>query len=308
MLAIAIINYNKYDKTVECVESVLKTVKSEYRIYLLDNASQNESFDELAKLYSENGKIELIKSEENLGYARGNNLLLERAEADGCDYVLISNNDIIFNENAVDLLLEKLKKSGCFITSPKIMGTDGRQQASVKAVRPSYREYILFSNYVLGNLVSKKKMREYMKKMTPKSESGVYWASGACFMADMKQFKEIGYFDPYTFLYFEEYIISEKALKKGLKLLYCPGASVIHFHGASTGGSANLFTRLENFRSESYMFSNYYIISNSRLRRIRRIRCLEVLFTFTKQKKIKDALKFVKESKRILNTTPKEEV
>lgn len=308
MLGIAIINYNKYDKTVECVKSVFKTVKSEYKIYLLDNASQNNSYDELKAHFGNDSRVMLIKSEENLGYARGNNLCIEKAKADGCDSILISNNDIIFNENTVDTLLFKLRENGCLITAPKILGTDNKQQISVKAVRPSYKEYLMFSNYIIGNFIPKKKVRNHLKKTALKDEGYVYWTSGACFMADMAQFEKIGFFDPYTFLYFEEFIISEKAEKNGMKLLYVPEASVIHFHGASTGGSANLFTRLENFKSESYMFSNYYVISPVRLKIIRLIRCLEVLYTFTKEKKIRDAFTFIKESRKIMKSTPRKEI
>lgn len=307
MLGIAIINYNTFEKTVDCINSIFETVKSDYKIYLLDNASPNNSYKELEKAYLGNENVELIKSEENLGYARGNNLLIERAQSDGCDCVLISNNDIVFKDNSVDLLYSQIKKRRSLIVAPKILGTDGKQQLSVKAVKPSFKEYILFSNYVIGNLVSKKRTKKYAEKMFARTASGVYWASGACFMADLKQFKEIGYFDPYTFLYFEEYIISEKAKKRSMEIYYYPDAAVMHHHGASTGGSVNLVTRLANFKSESYMFSNYWIISKPKLRFIRLIRCFEVFYSFSKNKQFKDITVFFKQSRKILKETPRKE-
>ena len=307
MLAIAIINYNTFEKTVECVNSIFKTAKCEYKIYLLDNASKNDSFERLSELFGHDGRIELIKSEENLGYGKGNNLCIEKAKSDGCDYILISNNDIIFKEGCIDLLLDEIKKSGAFITSPKVLGLDGKQQVSIKAVKPSFKEYLLFSNYILGHFVSKKKTREYFKKTAKNVKGEVYWASGACFMADMNQFEKIGFFDPYTFLYFEEYIISEKADLAGLKRIYVPDAEVIHYHAASVDSSSKLFTRLENFKSECYMFSNYWVIPKKKLKTIRCIRCLEVLYTFTKNKRLNEAFAFIKESRRILKSTPRKE-
>ena len=305
MLGIAIINYNTFEKTIECVESVIRTVKSEYRIYLLDNASQNESFEKLAEQYRNNPVVELIKSDENTGYARGNNICIEKAKADGCEYILISNNDIIFKENAVDILLNEIKQSGAFIVSPAVYGTDGIRQASVKAVKPSFKEYIQFSNYIVGKLMPRKKHLAYLKKMTPKNKAEVYWTAGSCFLADIKQFESIGLFDPYTFLFFEEYIISEKALNNNLKIIYVPEAGVIHCHGASMGGAVNLFTRLASFRSECYMFCNYWIISPSQLKLVRTLRCLEVMWSFFKAKKPKEAFEYIKQTKKVLKETPR---
>lgn len=303
MLGIVIINYNKYEKTIDCVNSIFETVKTEYKIYLLDNASQNDSFEQLSKHYNSNDKIVLIKSSKNLGYARGNNLGIEYAKRDGCDYILISNNDLIYQENAIDTLYSRITASEYFIVEPFLKNIDGSTQTAVMKSRPSFKEYMQFSTY-LHNFVSKKEKRKYYSSLQPKEFGEVYWASGACFIADLKQFEEIGFFDPYTFLYFEEYIISEKAKAKGLKIGFEPNAKVVHYHGASTGGNANLVTRVANFKSEAYMFTNYWKITKQQLKLVRLIRCLEVLYTFTKEHKIKDAFKFIKQSKIILRETP----
>ncbi|MGN0528801.1 MAG: glycosyltransferase family 2 protein [Eubacterium sp.] len=299
MLGIIIINFNKYEKTVDCIKSIFDTVKSDYKIYLLDNCSANNSFEILNNLYKDDPRVEMIESKENLGYARGNNLCLEKAEKDGCEYVLISNNDIVYKENAVEILLDVIKSGEYLLVGPRSYSPDGRIQSSVKKNKPTFSEYMKFSTY-LSNLVPKNQAKVFYKNLQPKEFSQVYWVCGSSFIADMKKFKEIGYFDPYTFLYFEEYIISEKAVKSGMKIAFEPKAQVIHFHGASTGGAANLFTRTENFKSECYMFAKYQKLPYNKLKNLRSIRCLEVLFSFTKEGKIKDAMTFIKQSKKIL--------
>lgn len=299
MLGIVIINYNKYEKTIECIDSVFETAKCDYKIYLLDNASANESYDTLSEKYGSNDKIVLIKSDKNLGYAKGNNLCLEYAKKDNCDYVLISNNDIIFQNGSIDTLLKDIQTGEHLLVEPFIRNKDGSVQVCVKKERPTFKQYMQFSTY-LQNLVSDRKKDAYYKNLQPNKKSDVYWASGACFIADMKKFESIGFFDPHTFLYFEEYIISEKAIKDGLSIGFDPAAQVIHYHGASSGGSANLVTRLANFESEIYFFTNYRKITDRQIKMIRNIRCLEVLFTFTKQKKMKQAIEFIKQSKKIL--------
>lgn len=297
MLGIAIINYNEYEKTIDCIHSIFETAHGmDYKIYLLDNRSPNGSFDILRREYGENPIVDCFQSEKNLGYARGNNLCIEKALADGCNYILISNNDIIFEEGAIHLLYDDIKSRDCLLIGPALKTPAGGFQVSVKPAAPSFKQYV-FSETYFSNFDWKKK---YENRFFSREFSYVYWVSGAVFIADMNLFKEIGFFDPETFLYFEEYIISEKAKKAGLKLGFEPAASVIHYHGASTGGSANYFTRLENLKSELYFFKNYRGAPKSRLKTIRFIRCLEVLFTFTKEHKVKDALKFIKNSKNAL--------
>ncbi len=296
MLGIAIINYNQYEKTIDCVNSVFETARGiDYKIYLLDNCSPNGSFDILRREYGENPIVDCFQSEKNLGYARGNNLCIEKALADGCDYILISNNDIVFEKGAINLLLRDIKSRDCLLIGPALKTPAGKYQISVKPFAPSFKEYV-FSETYFSNFDRKKK---YKSRFFPHEFSYVYWVSGAVFMADIKLFEKIGFFDPATFLYFEEYIISEKAKRAGLKLGFEPTASVIHYHGASTGGNANYFTRLENLKSELYFFKNYLGAPKSRLKTIRFIRCLEVLFTFTKERKVKDAFKFIKNSKKL---------
>ena len=119
MLGIIIINFNKYEKTVDCIKSIFDTVKSDYKIYLLDNCSANNSFEILNNLYKDDPRVEMIESKENLGYARGNNLCLEKAEKDGCEYVLISNNDIVYKENAVEILLDVIKSGEYLLVGPR---------------------------------------------------------------------------------------------------------------------------------------------------------------------------------------------
>lgn len=299
MLGIAIINYNKYEKTIDCVNSILETAKTEYKIYILDNGSNNESFTVLKNKYSQNDKILLVKSEKNLGYAVGNNLLIEYIKKDCCENVLISNNDILFENGTIDLLVDKINNSEYLLIEPFIKNIDGSTQICVKKSKPTFKEYMLYSTY-LHNFVSKSKKYDFFKHQQPKTSQEVYWASGACFIANMKKFENIGFFDKNTFLYFEEYIISEKAVKNNYKIAFEPEATVIHYHGASSGGVANLFTRLANLQSEMYFFTHYWILKKYQLNFLRHIRCLEVLFTFGKCKKLKDAFSYVAKSKTIL--------
>ncbi len=299
MLGILIINYNQWQKTVDCINSVFKTVKSPYKIYLLDNASANDSAQELERIYKNNKRVVFIKNKQNTGYANGNNLLINLAEKDGCNKILISNNDIIFDNNAIDKLYNDICENDCLAIAPRLKYPNGTIQQNIKKEAPNFKKYILSETY-FHNFDKK---RKYQNNYVAKKFEYVYWISGAVFIADTSKFKSIGYFDKNTFLYFEEYILAEKAAKSNLKIATDPLATAYHFHGASTGGNANLFTRTENLKSELYFFKNYKNFSKSKLNLLKNIRCLEVLFTFTKEHQFKNALMFIKSSKKILRNT-----
>lgn len=134
MLGIAIINYNQPQKTIDCVNSIFKTVKSDYKIYLLDNNSTDNSYEILYSEYKNQSRVDFFKSNINTGYANGNNLCIEKAKKDGCEYILISNNDIIFDENTVDTLLERIKTTDCLAIAPALKSPNGAHQQNIKKV------------------------------------------------------------------------------------------------------------------------------------------------------------------------------
>jgi len=300
MLGIIIINYNQSEKTIKCIESIANTSKQNYKIYLLDNHSLDESKEVLKQRYEEDTKVELIFAEKNLGYARGNNLCLRKAQIDKCEYVLISNNDIIYKENAIDILYQTLReKQDYFIVAPKVLKPDNTIQKSVKKIQPSFWQYMKYETYA-SNI-----FKTNPSAVITNEKQEVYWVSGCCFMAKMDKFQEINFFDEYTFLYYEEYILSQKAKQKGFKILYHPESEILHYHGASTNGGRSINARIENFRSEIYFWKKYRKLNRIGLSILFWMRNLEVLWTSMKQKNKEDRKKYYQETKKIFKQTRK---
>ena len=103
MLGIVIVNYNDWDNLRNCIASV--SVDIPYKIYVVDNDSK---FDSYVYELNQMQNVVLINSPTNLGYSRANNLGLEKALNDGCDYFLISNTDIIYNSFSISTLISFL--------------------------------------------------------------------------------------------------------------------------------------------------------------------------------------------------------
>ncbi|MFH1753517.1 MAG: glycosyltransferase family 2 protein [Candidatus Omnitrophota bacterium] len=82
--------WNQAECTRRCVESVKKNTRYPYRLILIDNGSESETGDYLARLASDSANILLIKNRENLGFIKATNQGLEASDA---PYACLMNND-----------------------------------------------------------------------------------------------------------------------------------------------------------------------------------------------------------------------
>lgn len=94
MTAIIILNWNGADDTLACLESLAKA-KGEFRVYVVDNGSHDDSILRIRSWIDEHDKIDvrLLPLEKNYGFARGNNMGIAVASEDAPDSYLLLNND-----------------------------------------------------------------------------------------------------------------------------------------------------------------------------------------------------------------------
>ena len=105
MTAIVIVNYNKYEDTLACVDSIFKSETNEtYHIIVVDNASPNDSWKRLQVL-NQHESISLLLADDNRGYCAGNNIGIKYAlENLGADYIWILNPDTLVEPDTLQNL------------------------------------------------------------------------------------------------------------------------------------------------------------------------------------------------------------
>ena len=227
-LGIVILNYNNFTDTINLVESLcLQTNFESTCIVVVDNKSTDNSFSKLKELENLNSNIHVIQSKSNLGYAKGNNVGLNFLDKFNIDYVAIVNNDVIIEDK---LLFEKLisefkeiKNLG-FI-APVEIDSSGIINQYCARKKPSFFQEILNTFLLYVYLFGKKSSYKINGKQ---SKVEVDILSGAFIFTRFKFFKNIGFFDPGTFLFLEERIISEKVSKLGLKQYVLPKLNYRH--------------------------------------------------------------------------------
>ena len=93
-IAIVILNWNNPDDTLACLGSVgaLHYPAEQLETIVVDNGSTDDSVVRISAEYPE---ATILETEENLGYAAGNNVGIRYALDTGADYILILNNDTL---------------------------------------------------------------------------------------------------------------------------------------------------------------------------------------------------------------------
>ncbi len=104
LVAIILVNWNGFDFTKACLESLGKVDFPDFKVILVDNASQNQEGSRLKKAFPE---IILIENQDNLGFAGGNNVGIRHALGQGFSHLLLLNND---TEVEPDFLGEMMRK------------------------------------------------------------------------------------------------------------------------------------------------------------------------------------------------------
>lgn len=242
--AVIILNYNNFEDTINCLESVEKYNTGQIKLIIVDNASKRKGaadslehylisrYGNRFSMYADSisdisAKSRLtycsyIKSKKNEGYACGNNKGLKLAEQDPeIKYVMILNNDVLFVEDIIPGLQKEYEANdNTGILSPLLYkkgfsDLDYNCARKCESVVVTIGKFIFYYVNPLGIKNKWNKQQQYLR-MRPELKHiykfEIELPSGSCMFINKELFRSIGYFDPNTFLYYEENILYQKLL------------------------------------------------------------------------------------------------
>lgn len=233
MIGIVILNYETWDATLKCIKSIVETETTEkICLYLVDNASTSSMPEKLKKYIAEHN-VTYITSKENRGYAAGNNLGIQKALEDQCEYILISNNDILYRKDSIEAMCTFMKEHQGGIVGPQVVDPNGKRQPSVGMIKTGTKE--IFRFYTILKCFQRKAMMKYQgMDLRADGQYKVFHVSGCCFMMDRKTAEFLYPLDENTFLYDEELIIGIRMEQANKQTWYDGKAVVEHHHGYTT--------------------------------------------------------------------------
>lgn len=256
-IGIVILNYNSWTDSANCVKTIVSSCLSyRYQIYIVDNrSSEFPAADE--KKYLEE-KTFIIEASQNRGYAAGNNIGIERALKDGCDYILICNSDILFARNDIENMVSFFQKqTDAGIVAPSVYDMNGNFHPFYFGKKATYSTIV--KNILLktpARFFLKKFEKEYIEYFPPDVPLKRFSASGCCFVASRECMQYLYPLDENTFLYEEENIIGCVLEKSKFSVYVIPNTHVVHLEGNSTK-KASKFSRRCFIESEQYYLKEY---------------------------------------------------
>lgn len=257
MIAVVVINFGSPDLTIRFVKNECAKIQTEYAVIVVDNASTDESYTLLTK---ELPQAHILRCFDNQGFARGNNQGAEYAiSLLRPSHILFSNNDILFkDENVVDALLtQMIIHPEVGIMGPQVLGLDGSRQSPNP--EKSFAQCYIIPTW--GRLIYKKETLNKILKADYRESAQAgpcAWVSGCFFMVNACYFEKVRGFDPGTFLYGEEQILSARFYRIGKSVYFYPQVTVIHEHGLTSHKYfSKVSIRLMTFESLSYFYRKY---------------------------------------------------
>jgi GT2 family glycosyltransferase len=247
-LSIIIVTWNTAQITLSCINSINKFLDNP-EIIVVDNDSKDNTISLLSKIKN----IKLIKNKSNLGFAKANNIGLQKASHED---IIFMNSDIELINNSVNNLLSYFKENNNIgIIGPKFLNPDLTPQASVfqkQNISNAFKEFWL------------NKKNSYLKYLPNTKNPTKVWAiSGGFILTKKSFFQSIGAWNEKYFFYFEDLDLCRKINKTGKDIIFYPNCQVIHRHGASTDKSidpANQWRRLIPGSIQYHGYLNHYLI------------------------------------------------
>ena len=224
-VSIITINYNGLEDTCALIESI--PFNDNMEVIVVDNASNNQEAEAITKRYPQ---IKVIQTNQNLGFAGGNNLGIRAAQG---KYLFLVNNDTVFKDFNIQALIDRIESSPeTGIVCPKIRFAWGNNPIQFAGYTPLSK--ITVRNHSIG--FNEEDRGQYdTAHPTP-------YAHGAAMLIRRDAIEKVGLMPKCYFLYYEELDWSMMFTRAGYQIWYEPQCTIYHKESQTTGQNSPLRT------------------------------------------------------------------
>jgi len=215
-VSVITVNWNNFNDSAECLESLRKTTYPNFEVIVVDNGSEGDDVSLLKQRLGDS--IRLIVNDKNSGFAGGCNIGIKDALARGADYVVLLNNDTVVAPDFIEGLVRVAQ-------SDERVGIAGG-----KVFCYELPELIWFAGGIIN----------YRTGRTPIRGSGeadkgqfdeivrVDWISGCFMFISRDVLQAVGLLDERFFFGWEDVDLCVRAARKGFKVLFVPESRIWH--------------------------------------------------------------------------------
>jgi GT2 family glycosyltransferase len=275
-LAALIVNYNTGSYAECCVESLLREWEREGRareklqIVLIDNASPEPQEPYLTR--SEALGVTVIRSRENLGYARGMNECYAHTRGERGDVVAILNPDLHFLPGTVGMMMDYVldhPEVGVIdpATSVDPLGVFNLPRNLLPTPLEHVRVTLAHMHPFFCRLYSRYRLKRALVWWTSSEPVETDMLSGCCLFLRRAVIDELGQvMDPRYPLYFEDTDLFRTLRARGYKVVHHTRARILHHWSRSAkigGGPGDEATRRYEIGRQAYYRKFYGLLGRA---------------------------------------------
>ncbi len=226
-ISIIIVSWNTKELTCECISSIYQqTSKVSYEIIVVDNGSADGSAKAIKGRFPD---VRIIANKTNRGYAAACNQGIRESQG---RYVLLLNSDIVILDGAIEkTVIYADCKPDAGLIACQVRNDDG-SVLKTSFCFPSIPN-LIFWTFGLSKIFKNNRLfgRERMKWWARDTERQVDVITGMFMLARRHAIDEVGLMDEDYFFYGEEVDWCYRFHKAGWKVMFWPGAGIVHVGG-----------------------------------------------------------------------------
>lgn len=227
---IIIVNYKSTNYLIDCLKSVYESLGGlSANIFVQDNFSGDA--DRIQRVHPD---VHLTKNVENQGFSTAINKALKNGAS---PYIILLNPDSKVYPGFFEKVIRFMKNNpGVGICGPKILNADLTIQGSARAFPTPLTGFFgrnsLLTKWFPNNWITRKSI--LTNKIRGKNPVDVDWVSGACMVVKRSAVDDVGFMDERFFMYWEDVDWCRRMWESGWRVVYYPGAKIIHYVGGSS--------------------------------------------------------------------------
>ena len=250
-LTVVVVSYNTRDLTLTCLDTLFSATRdTAFRVILWDNASADGSADAVAARFpaAEHPGLALVRSPDNIGFARANNRAAERVDT---EWLLLLNPDTEVHDGAIDRLMAFARAHPAHgIYGGRTVFPDG--SLNIASCWNRITPWSAFCHAVGLTAVFKRSRLFDTEAIGPWARDSVREVDivvGCFLLIRTELWRALGGFDEIFWMYGEEADLCLRARALGCRPVITPEATIMHLVGASSQRRADKLAQVQKARA-----------------------------------------------------------
>lgn len=215
-IGVVTVTYNSEHVLQEFLDSLAVQTYRNFILYVVDNASKDRTLEMVTR--RTDMTVVTIANSSNLGVAEGNNQGIRSALADGCECVLLLNNDTVLHDDLIAKLYEGLVRYPCEMTTGKMYYHD--RPDVFWCAGAHFQPWRAFKAIHDGRGQKDAGQFDQPRRVT--------YTPTCCLLVRRTVFGRIGMMDGRYFAYYDDADFLVRSLLHGIPLWYVPEAKLWH--------------------------------------------------------------------------------